>query len=67
MTRVYESFHSPLLFCDRRSAELIKYSSNAFLAMKISFINMIAQLSDSLGINVEDVAIGMAGESLYWD
>lgn len=62
MARVYESLYSTMLFCDRRSAELIKYSSNAFLAMKISFINMIAQLSDSLGINVEDVANGMGAD-----
>jgi UDPglucose 6-dehydrogenase len=43
----------------RRSAELIKYASNAFLATKISFINELANLCEKIGINTEDVAIGM--------
>ena len=43
----------------RRSAELIKYASNAFLATKISFINELANLCEKVGINTEDIAIGM--------
>jgi UDPglucose 6-dehydrogenase len=43
----------------RRSAELIKYASNAFLATKISFINELANLCEKIGINTEDIAIGM--------
>jgi len=43
----------------RRSAELIKYASNAFLATKISYINEIANLCEKAGINTEDIAIGM--------
>ena len=43
----------------RRSAELIKYASNAFLATKISFINELANLCEKIGINSEDIAIGM--------
>ena len=43
----------------RRSAELIKYASNAFLATKITFINEIANLCEKTGINVEDISIGM--------
>ncbi len=42
-----------------RSAELIKYASNAFLATKISFINELANLCEKVGINTEDIAIGM--------
>lgn len=44
---------------DIRSAEMIKYASNAFLATKISFINEISNLCDRLDANVEDVAVGM--------
>ena len=43
----------------RRSAELIKYASNAFLATKISYINEIANLCEKAAINTEDIAIGM--------
>ena len=43
----------------RRSAELIKYASNAFLATKITFINEIANLCEKINVNVEDVAIAM--------
>jgi UDPglucose 6-dehydrogenase len=43
----------------RRSAELIKYASNAFLATKITFINELANLCEKLDINIEDISIGM--------
>ena len=43
----------------RRGAELIKYASNAFLATKISYINEIANLCEKVGVNVEDVSIGI--------
>lgn len=50
---------SPIYFTDRRSAELIKYASNAYLAMKITFINEIADLCEVVKANVQDVARGM--------
>jgi UDPglucose 6-dehydrogenase len=50
---------SPLMFTDRRTAELIKYASNAFLATKITFINEMADLCERVGANVQDVARGM--------
>jgi UDPglucose 6-dehydrogenase len=50
---------TPLLFTDRRTAELIKYASNAFLATKITFINEMADLCEKVGGNVQDVARGM--------
>ncbi len=43
----------------RRGAELIKYASNAFLATKITFINEIANLCEKIGVNVEDISLGM--------
>jgi UDPglucose 6-dehydrogenase len=62
MKEVYRPLHlnaSPMMFTDRRTAELIKYASNAFLATKITFINEIADLSEKIGANVQDVARGM--------
>ena len=59
MRKLYSSIESPLVECDLRSAELIKYASNAFLATKISFINEIAQLCEKAGANVQTVAKGM--------
>ena len=59
MTKLYSSFNSPLLIIGRRSAEMVKYASNDFLALKISYINEIANLCEKLGANVEEVALGM--------
>ncbi|MCA1654720.1 MAG: UDP-glucose/GDP-mannose dehydrogenase family protein [Sphingomicrobium sp.] len=50
---------APLLFVERRTAELTKYAANAFLAMKISFINEIADLCEAVGADVQDVARGI--------
>ena len=50
---------SPLLFTARRTAELIKYAANAFLATKITFINEIADLCEAVGANVQDVSRGI--------
>jgi UDPglucose 6-dehydrogenase len=62
MTEVYRPLylnHAPLMFTGRRTAELIKYAGNAFLAMKITFINEIADLCERTGANVQDVARGI--------
>src|SRR5260370_3431051 len=50
---------SPLMFTNRRTAELIKYAANAFLATKLTFINEIAALSQKLGADVQEVARGI--------
>jgi UDPglucose 6-dehydrogenase len=50
---------APILYTDRRTAELIKYASNAFLATKITFINEIADLCEKVGANVQEVARGI--------
>jgi UDPglucose 6-dehydrogenase len=49
----------PIIYVDRRTAELIKYASNAFLATKITFINEIADLCEQVGADVQEVARGM--------
>ncbi len=49
----------PLMFTARRTAELIKYAANAFLATKITFINEIADLAEKVGANVQEVARGI--------
>jgi UDPglucose 6-dehydrogenase len=50
---------APILFTSRRSAELIKYAANAFLAVKITFINEMADLCEKVGANVQDVSRGI--------
>ncbi len=64
--KILKQLYSPLiskgakyLNTSRRSAELIKYAANAFLATKITYINEIANLSEKLNVNVEDVSIGI--------
>ncbi|MGE3308299.1 MAG: UDP-glucose/GDP-mannose dehydrogenase family protein [Rhizobiaceae bacterium] len=49
----------PILFVSRRTAELTKYASNAFLAMKVTFINEIADLCEKTGVDVQDLARGI--------
>jgi len=59
LEEIYEDFHIPIYQTDLRSAEMIKYAANAFLATKISFINEIANICERVGANVEEVATGM--------
>lgn len=62
MREVYRPLYlneSPILFTSRRSAELIKYAANAFLATKITFINEMADLCEKVGADVQDVSRGI--------
>ncbi|MCI8550454.1 MAG: UDP-glucose/GDP-mannose dehydrogenase family protein [Lachnospiraceae bacterium] len=59
MLQVYEGFDAPKLVTNRKSAEMIKYASNDFLALKISYINEIANLCELVGADIEDVTAGM--------
>lgn len=62
MTEVYRPLYlnqAPLVFTTRRTSELIKYAGNAFLAMKITFINEMADLCEKVGADVQDVARGI--------
>lgn len=56
---LYEGFDCPILRTDLKTAEMIKYASNAFLATKVSFINEIGNICKKLGIDVYEVAKGM--------
>lgn len=61
VAKLYEPLGCPIIRCDTGTAEMIKYTANAFLATKISFINEIASLCDKLGVDVKEVArvVGM--------
>lgn len=62
MKEVYRPLYlnkAPLIFTSRRTAELIKYAANAFLATKITFINEIADLCEAVGADVQDVSRGI--------
>jgi UDPglucose 6-dehydrogenase len=62
MTEIYRPLflnQPPILFTDRRTSEIIKYAANAFLALKITFINEIADLCEVVGGNVQEVARGI--------
>ncbi|HKT53421.1 MAG TPA: nucleotide sugar dehydrogenase, partial [Caulobacteraceae bacterium] len=62
MTEIYRPLYlneTPILFTGRRTSELIKYAANAFLAMKITFINEIADLCEALDADVQQVARGI--------
>lgn len=60
LRRIYEPFDIPIVAVKRRSAEMIKYASNDFLALKISYMNDIANLCELVGADIEDVAKGMS-------
>ena len=60
LKEIYEPFHLPIVSVKRRSAEMIKYASNDFLALKISYMNDIANLCELVGADIEDVATGMS-------
>jgi UDPglucose 6-dehydrogenase len=59
MEALYKDFKCPIIFTDPATSELIKHASNSFLAMKISYINMVADLCEKVGADVRLVAEGM--------
>ena len=61
--QMYAGIDAPCMVTDITSAEMIKYASNAFLATRISFINEIASLCDTVGASIDDVSDGMAMDS----
>src|SRR6516162_4202900 len=66
LTEIYRPLYlnaPPIIFVSRRTAELIKYASNAFLATKITFINEMADLCEQVGADVQEVARGMGHDN----
>ena len=62
MAEIYRPLYlnrAPIMYTERRTAELIKYAANAFLATKITFINEMADLAEKVGANVQEVARGI--------
>jgi UDPglucose 6-dehydrogenase len=62
IAEVYRPLHlnaPPIVYTDRRSAELTKYAANSFLATKVAFINEIADLAEKVGANIQEVARGI--------
>lgn len=70
MSEVYRPLYlneAPLFICERRTSELIKYAANAFLAMKITFINEIADLCEKIGADVQKVSKGIGMDKRIGD
>jgi UDPglucose 6-dehydrogenase len=59
VAELYKSLRCPILVTDLRTAEMIKYASNAFLATRISFINEVANMCEEMGADIRQVALGM--------
>ncbi|MCK5594778.1 UDP-glucose/GDP-mannose dehydrogenase family protein [bacterium] len=59
MTKLYQPLNAPIVVTDIKSAEIIKHASNSYLALKISYINSIANICERVGADVEKVAEGM--------
>ena len=67
LKKIYENFNLPIVSVSRRSAEMIKYASNDFLALKISYMNDIANLCELVGADIGDVAKGMSYDKRIGD
>ena len=59
LTEVYKDFDAPFIITNVNSAEIIKHAANSFLAMKISYINAVANICEISGANIEEVAKGI--------
>lgn len=60
LKQIYDKFNLPIVVTNRKSAEMIKYASNDFLALKLSFINEIANVYELVGADIDDVTLGMS-------
>lgn len=67
LRNIYDKFNIPIVCTNRRSAEMIKYASNDFLALKISFINEMANFCEIVKADIEDVTKGMSYDKRIGD
>ncbi len=69
METIYKSFKNKtnIIFTDIKSAEIIKYASNSFLATKISFINEIANFTEKVWWNIKDISLWLWSDSRIWE
>ncbi|NLZ38771.1 MAG: UDP-glucose/GDP-mannose dehydrogenase family protein [Firmicutes bacterium] len=67
LMEIYKPFNLPIVSVSRRTAEMIKYASNDFLALKISYMNDIANLCELVGADIQDVALGMSYDERIGD
>ena len=67
MKELYKDMNIPIIITNRESAEMIKYASNNFLALKLSYINEIANLCEKVGANIDDVTKGMGFDDRIGD
>ena len=67
MKELYKDTNIPIIITNRESAEMIKYASNNFLALKLSYINEIANLCEKVGANIDDVTKGMGFDDRIGD
>lgn len=67
LREIYEPFNVPIVSVSRRSAEMIKYASNNFLALKISFMNDMANLCELVKADIDEVALGMSYDNRIGD
>lgn len=67
MKEIYDKYSQPYVITTRECAEMIKYASNSFLALKLSYINEIANLCEKVGANIDDVSKGMGLDTRIGD
>ncbi len=63
MRELYKPLDARIIVVDERAAELIKLAANAFLALKLSYVNEIAQICDEVGVDIEDIVAGVGSDS----